>query len=104
MKIKTTELTGRALDFAASMADGLDEEDVDKFADYWEYEPENFRYSSCWELTGPIIERECIQLVPGKTRWFANNGTTGETPLIAAMRCFVREKLGEEVDVPEELT
>jgi hypothetical protein len=25
------------------------------------------------------------------------------TPLIAAMRCYVASKLGDEVDVPEEL-
>jgi hypothetical protein len=27
----------------------------------------------------------------------------GDTPLIAAMRCFVASKLGDEVDVPEKL-
>ena len=29
-------------------------------------------------------------------------GTRGPTPLIAAMRCYVASKLGDEVDVPEE--
>jgi hypothetical protein len=28
----------------------------------------------------------------------------GPTPLIAAMRCYVASKLGDEVDIPEELT
>ena len=28
----------------------------------------------------------------------------GPTPLIAAMRCYVASKLGDEVDVPDELT
>jgi hypothetical protein len=28
---------------------------------------------------------------------------SGPTPLIAAMRCFVASKLGDEVDVPKEL-
>jgi hypothetical protein len=28
----------------------------------------------------------------------------GPTPLIAAMRCYVASKLGEEIDVPNELT
>ena len=28
---------------------------------------------------------------------------SGPTPLIAAMRCYVASKLGDEVDVPEEL-
>jgi hypothetical protein len=27
----------------------------------------------------------------------------GDTPLIAAMRCYVASKLGEEIDIPEEL-
>jgi hypothetical protein len=27
----------------------------------------------------------------------------GQTPLIAAMRCYVVSKLGEEVEVPDEL-
>jgi hypothetical protein len=27
----------------------------------------------------------------------------GPTPLIAAMRCYVASRLGDEVDVPEEL-
>jgi len=33
-----------------------------------------------------------------------DEGVYGPTPLIAAMRCFVASKLGEEVDVPQELT
>jgi hypothetical protein len=28
---------------------------------------------------------------------------TGTTPLIAAMRCYVASKLGDEVELPEEL-
>jgi len=27
----------------------------------------------------------------------------GPTPLIAAMRCYVLSKLGEEIEIPEEL-
>ena len=27
----------------------------------------------------------------------------GPTPLIAAMRCFVASRLGDEVDIPEDL-
>jgi len=43
-----------------------------------------------------------------KARWVAalpwpNRFNFGPTPLIAAMRCFVASKLGDEVDVPEEL-
>ena len=30
-------------------------------------------------------------------------GTPGKTPLVAAMRCYVASKLGDEVEIPEEL-
>lgn len=74
-----------------------------------------WNYDTDWAQGGPIIERE------GGTLWstnamgwrykarydFANDkeGVVmgGPTPLIAAMRCRVASKLGDEVDVPEEL-
>ena len=50
-------------------------------------------------------------MTTGATIWSAfvwrngdNSGhMTGPTPLIAAMRCFVASKLGDEVDIPKEL-
>jgi hypothetical protein len=56
----------------------------------------------------PIIEREKIATKEnGYGHWFAKVGSgkwlRGPTPLIAAMRCYVVSKLGEEVDVPDEL-
>jgi len=41
--------------------------------------------------------------------WFAYSSLStpedfhGDTPLIAAMRCYVASKLGDEVEIPEEL-
>lgn len=73
------------------------------------------RYSTDWAQGGPIIEREGISTVSQGDghEWIASLWdykiedwhlhTTGPTPLIAAMRCFVASKLGDEVDVPEEL-
>jgi len=29
---------------------------------------------------------------------------TGPTPLIAATRCYVASKLGDDIEIPEELT
>jgi hypothetical protein len=64
-----------------------------------------------WEQAGPIIEREGISLfrheaIPalncGDYYWKANN-TYGPTPLIAAMRCLVASRLGEQVEIPNEL-
>ena len=82
----------------------------------------NARWAESWAQAGPIIERELIDLnydihwirdlldpEDNGDRWFASKagqdeqGCYGLTPLIAAMRCFVASKLGDEVDVPEEL-
>lgn len=68
-------------------------------------------YSTDWSLAGPIIEREGIATGrPSGRHWAAwdmslaaTDKWFGPTPLVAAMRCFVASKLGDEVDVPEEL-
>lgn len=72
--------------------------------------------STDWSQGGPIIEREAITLdfdaydtdKLWEARHYAFDGTLlqkefGTTPLIAAMRCYVVSKLGEFVDVPDEL-
>jgi hypothetical protein len=68
-----------------------------------------------WSQGGPIIEREGINIERGNSsgRWEAwtpaperRSGEAvaqGLTPLIAAMRCYVASKLGDEVEIPEEL-
>jgi hypothetical protein len=108
MKIKTSELIGAALDWAAQMANH--ENYIAKFSvngigqEFCATSP-----STDWSQGGPIIEREGIYLVPDYNGGW--NSTTrkrrgdysGPTPLIAAMRCFVASRLGDEVDVPEEL-
>ena len=71
--------------------------------------------STNWSQGGPIIEREMLApeplldtncaLIKWRCRNWKGDGSDfyGPTPLIAAMRCFVASKLGDEVDVPEEL-
>jgi hypothetical protein len=96
MKVKTEDLTNRALDWAVGQALKLP-------APYW--------YSTDWSKGGPIIEREGIAMWPDEEEggFFAssNEGAGadyhGPTPLIAAMRCFVASRLGEEVDIPDDL-
>jgi hypothetical protein len=77
----------------------------------WTYCP-----SRNWMEGGPIIEREGINLdnyaknpnwsawTPAPERDSGEAQAYGPTPLIAAMRCYVASKLGDTVDVPEELT
>ena len=72
-----------------------------------------YQPSSIWAQGGPIIYREKIDMEfdpNGKPVVMARmrvNGRRfrayGETPLIAAMRCFVIAKLGDKVEVPNEL-
>ena len=71
------------------------------------------RYSTDWSQGGPIIEREHISIIDcdGYDFWRADKmnvqaqvvTTYGPPPLIAAMRCYVASKLGDEVEIPEEL-
>ena len=97
--MKTSELHGAALDWAVAQCEyfpvrhGVDDNC-----------PE---YSTDWSQGGPIIEREKIALyLNGDDGWTGEDGwkrATGPTPLIAAMRCYVAMKMGDEVDVPVEL-
>lgn len=70
--------------------------------------------STDWSQGGPLMERDSICVVgwDDNTRQFhaechkpyANPApSSGPTQLIAAMRCYVASKLGDEVEVPEEL-
>jgi len=89
--MKTTELTGAALDWAVGTTG--------------EYGVGFF--STDWAKGGLIIEREMIDLkcLPTKQGGFIwrTACADGSTPLIAAMRCYVASKLGDEVEIPEEL-
>ena len=102
MKIKTSELTGAALDWAVCVANGETRES-------WLANP--YSYSKYWNFGGPIIDREDIDMVKvGASNYragFAVNNLTsgyGPTKLIAAMRCYVAFKMGDVVDIPEGLT
>jgi hypothetical protein len=106
--MKTSELEGAALDWAVAKALGYES---DCISDEW-------KYSTNWAQGGPIIERERIQVSPGLPHddhpWSAvlydymfvedmDCWMGGPTPLIAAMRCYVASKLGDEVNIPEEM-
>jgi len=96
MKMKTNELTGAALDWAVAKCAGAVGAN-DRLP--W-YTP-----STDWSQGGPIIEREGLTLDQWDDypRWRSGN-SYGTTPLIAAMRCYVASKLGDEIEVPAELT
>ena len=126
--IKTAELTGAALDWAVAKCEGnrvakhstgrmylVDTPWADKSRIKWiaEYSP-----SRHWSQGGPIIEREKLSVGTRYTNdqiyhdvdvlCWARNAIGGflkygPTPLIAAMRCYVASKMGDVVEIPEEL-
>jgi len=112
MKIKTSELTGAALDWAVAEIENPQPTYYrDDIGLQWEKE---YTPSTDWSQGGPIIEREGVSLIrQTPDRWVSeySNGcdrfdharSHGPTPLIAAMRCYVASKLGDTVDVPDEL-
>ena len=126
MKIKTADLIDLALDWAVATCDGY-EYDTESGLLYSYEEPHFFkRYSSDWSQGGPLIEREGINLFKHNKlsesqpdTWCAHKvvprpnlegsfnscalAPEGPTALIAGMRCVVASRLGDEVDVPDEL-
>lgn len=106
--MKTRDLTGLALDRAVAKCLG------ETFIPETTYNGIGYScaptlYSVDWELAGPIIEQEKIglEIHPSGEMWMARPFNSsylavwGKTPLIAAMRCFVVIKLGDEIDLPE---
>jgi len=113
--MKTAELTGAALDWAVAKCEDIldiyfDEESGTNLLS--QMETVYFKPSTDWEQGGKIIERECITVEHAGVWigrcWKDSDGDEqieieGATPLIAAMRCYVASKLGDEVELPEEL-
>lgn len=111
--MKTSELSGAALDWAVAKCEVGDS--VGSFLDGVVPHPEynNYRPSTDWSQGGAIIERERITVIwreifgtPEESYWVAEidcplTQDYGATPLIAAMRCYVASKLGDEIEVPE---
>jgi hypothetical protein len=104
MKVKVNEAVGPVLNWMVGCA--LDE-----------YSPSAVpEYSTDWAQGGPIIEWEKIDLyqstgrtcaamwenLPGGGRLIAE-AKDCPTPLIAGMRCYVSSRLGDTVEVPDEL-
>lgn len=120
MKINANDLDGLALDWAVTMAERPDE--LRYGLDDWREQRRSrvvsgeydFRWHQSWNQAGAVIDREQINLTtihdsPGLWGAFYDDGQDhtfphhGETPLLAAMRCFVAQKLGQTIDVPDEL-
>jgi hypothetical protein len=122
MKIKTENLSRRALDWAVAVAIGrAPKHNMESHGRTWhgwwltgtghEYE-QMPNYSRDREKGQSLIEQEKIATAydPKLKMWAAQHAPTneddvlwGETAIVAAYRCFVTMRLGNVVDVPDEL-
>lgn len=130
MKVKVAEASDVVLDYMVAMALGGTEFWFDTVNTYWIKlddedralstkwsDQQNFAPTTLWAHGGPIIEQlrsdSAYQFLiesdgnnvhmlswPSKHVHFSGYGPT---ILIAAMRCLVTSRLGEEVEVPDEL-
>ena len=125
MKIKTKSLTGAALEWAVAKCEGKVEQGVYgtpellasglhlHYCDVLLSHP--YSPSTDWAEGGPIVQRERMEVMPCMDvlveKWIATHclrqskwtQECGPTPLIAVMRAFCCSKLGDEVDIPDEL-
>lgn len=122
LKVKTSGLSGVHLDWAVAKAWQPVYSDSAILVAVLQG---GFHPSTDWAQGGPIIDREDIATSPlpdGLWRAYAPRGTKfvprgkesqevfnwvykqeGYTPLIAAMRCYVQSKMGDEIEIPENL-
>lgn len=126
VEVKTSELTGAALDWAVGSAQGwvtYPNDSIER-GDIWHTDPEkapfgrtmrvaNFQPSTNWNQGGPLIDKHIIDLTftyggPGfyarhRDKPCDGDQQYGETALIATCRAHVFAKLGDAVNVPAEL-
>lgn len=127
MKIKTSELIGPTLDWAVAKCEGRiigfnlggglevrgRTESGAELPEYWDLWTQ-WNPSTNWSQGGPIIEEEKLDAFWNPdVEWWSVAGWDDRSKrevvmrhnsyLIAAMRCYVASKLGDVVEVPDEL-
>lgn len=129
--VKTSKLTGPALDWAVAKCEGYTNLRWHTYPalfpappslvmdppriEYDAIEFSDLNYSTDWAQGGPIIDRMSregtflLASSPGADQATFIQGAKavsnyGSTPLVAVMRCYVASKLGDTVDIPEDLT
>ena len=105
--MKTADLQGAALDWAVAEALGTVQKNEDgQYHSWWP--------STDWAQGGPIIDREGISVlyrtgvcmtanIDGQYEQSVGHRHKGNIGLLVAMRCYVASKLGDDINIPEEL-
>lgn len=113
MIIKTNNLTGVDLNWAVSTCEGIDQDTAILNITCGDDNGWFLDFIGDWAQGGPIIERHRIEICHldngewraqlNANQWGVHCRHYGESPLIAAMRCYVASKLGDDVEIPEAL-
>jgi hypothetical protein len=120
MKVKTSTLKDRALDWAVAQLQGkkhgyaehlLEIADLDLVQGFGHSMIQRYSPSTNWLQGGPILSRQRInrEFNHNSGLWQAFRGQgvmhtqQDSSELVAGMRCFVASHYGEEVEVPDEL-
>lgn len=117
MKIKVSEASGPVLDWIVAKCEGVATRKLNADEFVAQQAEGNYRYSTDWAQAGPILSRERIsRTIDHSGLWIAYwtdgyvEGDEGKkwmqcdrSELVAGLRCYAASKLGEEVEVPDEL-
>ena len=109
MKVKVSEAKEQVLGYLVAEANGVPIYRSGKTLTRMDMDGNHYwQPSTDWAQGGLIIEREKIAIDWDHDCWNASTDShpayySAETPLVAAMRCYVASKLGDEVEVPDEL-
>lgn len=109
--VDISKLDGKALDWAVGKAEGLENcINLTQGSQTLILDAEIYAPSSNWAQCGPLLEKNCIELVIGEDDYIARrcmtnkyegtNSWFGHTMLVAACRAIVGEKFGYLVEVP----
>jgi len=127
MEVSTSQLSGAALNWAVAEAEGLNirialpnpEPHVIRII-VGDEPNRSFSPSTDWNVAGPLLHDEKFTVKPclaGEVsgKWMASRQLSvtepsggqhtyyGDTPLVAILRCYVSKKLGDTVELPDQL-
>lgn len=121
IEVKTSELIRRALDWAVAKGLGFEYRKTGEYGTaHWLHQGSGGnsvmpRYSNDWAKTGPLIDKYlidltvehpsmiCAALCDENGMYIDDKVSFGDTHLIAACRAIVAARLGDTVQIPDEL-
>lgn len=122
MKIKVSETTNNQIDWLVAKCEGFSYEAYEYTRNKWAkglHIPDHWKPSENWSQSGPIIDRmfsEGLRIHNAEHVTGVHNSNLiaaslkgsewfhfGPTLSIAAMRCYIASRMGDNVEVPDNL-